>query len=174
MRSAVFVVLLLVGCAADGVDPDGDADAEGGSCTEAVDTCTADTICVSNACVSAFDRTYTIRDVVVHVPVNDLSGDPWDLGNGAPDLKLDILVNGIVVAASPSVSDQFTTTFAGPYEVTLAPGSTLLIAAVDEDPTGYDEAMGCKAAPLTADHLRARSLVCSGSAGSLSYQIDPR
>jgi hypothetical protein len=171
MRWTLVVSFVLAGCSSDGA---GGGAGGGGGCTEAADNCTAETICISTSCVAAFGRIYSIHDVVVHVPTTDPNGAGWDVGNGAPDLKLDISVNGTTVATAPAVPDQFMATFAGPYNVTLIAGSSLVITALDEDVTTDDTAFICEVSPVSAGQLRSRSLSCAGAGSSLSFEIDPR
>jgi len=131
-------------------------------------------VCLSGSCVAAFPRVYSIRDVSVQVPTRDPNGEAWDAGGGAPDLKLSIMINGTEVATAPAVQDQFSARFGGPFDVQLIAGSRLTLMALDEDLTADDPAYGCEANPVTAAHLRERSLACASGGSTLSFEIDPR
>lgn len=176
MRVVVMAIALLVAC--DNSDVAGGGGGGGGSggggCTESADTCAGESICQGTSCVTAFGRVYEIRDVAITVPTTDPNGAAWDLGGGAPDLKISILVNNVVVQSSAEVSDQFSATFAGPFVVQPVAGGNLTINVVDVDATIDDAAFSCVASPITAAQLRSRSLGCSSARGTLRYEIDPR
>lgn len=171
MRTMTMLCVVLVGCGGSGGDNPGDDTAE---CSESADTCAGESICVAGICEDAFDRIYEITDVEVAVPTTDPNGDAWDIGGGAPDLLLEISVDGSVIASAPAVQDSFTASYPGPFTAQLIAGSTLLVATYDEDVTVNDPAYGCQAAPITADLLRGRVLACTGGGSSLSFKIDPR
>ncbi len=170
MNRLFVVVVLIAGCVAE----DAGGGGGGGGCSESGDSCSGETICVAGSCVAAFGRVYLVSDVSVHVPTTDSSGAAWDIGGGAPDLKIKISVNGSVVSTSVAVADQFNASFAGPFSVTLVAGGSLRIDAVDEDVTVDDPAVACQANPVTAAQLRTRTMSCSASGSTLSWQIDPR
>lgn len=141
-------------------------------CSASPDNCTGETICISGKCEAAFPRVYQIANVVVSVPTtNPNNGSDWDIGGGAPDLFLGDQ-NG--TAFSSVVQDQFSATFAGPFEVSLVAGTALRIDVWDEDISSNDFAFACQANPITAAILRSRTLACSASGESLSSSITPK
>ncbi len=165
----IAVLVLLAGC----LGGDGD-DGGGGTCSEIADRCAGESICLGGRCEAAFGRIYSITDVQITVPTTDPQGESWDAGGGAPDLLLQILVNGSVVASAPAVQDRFSAAFAGPFDVTLIGGSTLLLSTLDEDITVNDPAFACRADPITADMLRGRTASCTEGENDLSFRIHPR
>jgi hypothetical protein len=162
------LIVMTVGCGGGGDGGIGDG------CSENADLCAGETICIANRCEAAFGRIYSIADVAVSVPTTDPNGQPWDAGGGAPDLRIDILVNGTLLGSAPAVQDEFSATFAGPFNVQLVGGSSLLIAALDEDLTTDDPAFACQATPITASQLRSRTLSCNDGGSTLTFEIDPR
>lgn len=164
--SSLIVLVISSACGAD--------DGAGGECSTTADTCEGDTICIAGACESAFGRLYDIKNVRVQVPTTDPNGEAWDVGGGAPDLLVDVLVNGVSVSRSGAVADMFSATFPGPFSVQPVGGGSLAVQVFDEDLTTNDLAYVCSAAPLTADLLRTRDLGCSSSAGQVTFRIDPR
>jgi hypothetical protein len=164
---------ITIGIAACGGGDDGGGD-DGGSCSEAVDDCSGETICIGGSCEDAFGRVYEVRSVEIMVPTTDLQGEDWDLGGGAADLLLEVMVNGTVVASAPAVQDSFSATFAGPYNVQPVAGGDLAIVVYDEDISANDLAFGCEASPLTAEHLRGRALACMSGGTTLTFEIAPR
>lgn len=175
MAKKFLVLCLLAACSSSGGGGGGLGGDDGiDTCSETSDSCGGETICVSGSCVAAFGRVYSIRDVSVQVPTTDPNGAAWDAGGGAPDLKLEVLVNGTSVAMTPAVQDQFSATFAGPFNVTLIAGSSLELSVLDEDLTVDDPAYGCGASPIEAGQLRQRALMCASAGGTLSFEIDPR
>jgi hypothetical protein len=144
----------------------------GAPCSASNDNCAGEAICVANACVAAFPRVYSITNVSVSVPTtNPNTGSAWDVGGGAPDLYLGD-VNG--VAFSPTVQDQFSAAFAGPFDVQLVAGQTLAVAVWDADLTTNDFAFGCQTNPVTAANLRGRSFGCTTQGMSMTARIDPK
>jgi len=130
---------------------------------------------VQGACVAAFPRVYRLSNISVTVPTTDPDGAAWDAAGGAPDLLVEVFVNGTSVGATAAVQDQFSAAFPGPYGVTLnAAGSSVIVTASDEDLTVNDPAFSCAANPITAAHLRARELACTVGGNSLSYRLDPQ
>lgn len=154
-----------------GGDDDGGIDLD--QCSSSPDTCDGDTVCIAGSCEAAFGRLYRITAVQVQLPTLDPNGEAWDVGGGAPDIFIDILVNGASVARSAPVADRFSATFAGPFTVQPIGGGSLAIVVYDEDLTTDDVAYSCTAAPLTTDLLRARELACDSANGQLSFRIDP-
>jgi hypothetical protein len=178
MRSRAIIILVLVGCGGGGGGDDGGGDDGGGDdsseCSEIADTCAGESICIAGACEDAFNRIYEITDVEVAVPTTDPNGEEWDVGGGAPDLLLEVSMNGSVVASAPAIADSFSATFPGPFTAQVVAGSALVLVAYDEDLTVNDYAYACQVSPLTADLLRLRLLTCTTGGSSLSFAIAPR
>jgi hypothetical protein len=168
----IVALVLVAGCFDD--DGGGGGGGGGGSCDAFADRCAGENICIAGRCEAAFGRIYSITNVQVTVPTTDPQGAPWDVGGGAPDLLLEISVDGAKVADAPAVPDQFSATFTGPFSVTLIGGSALVVSILDEDLTVNDPAFACGADPITADQLRARALGCMQGANNLSLGIAPR
>ena len=139
-------------------------------CSATADTCTGESICIAGACEAAFGRLYDIRTV----PTTDPNGYEWDVGGGAPDLFVAIGVNGVLVATTSTVNDQFSATFAGSYTVQPIGAGSLVLVAYDEDIAFNDFAYRCAADPLTAQQLRTRHLACASGGSMLSFTIEPR
>ena len=162
----IYGFVVFAGCAASPADG-------GFGCSETADTCPDDTICVAGGCEDAFPRVYAITDVQLSVPTTDPNGEPWDAGGGAPDLFVKISVDNTVVATTQPVQDSFAATFAGPFQVQLIAGSSLVIATLDSDLTLDDSVFDCVAAPITSDQLRGRLQSCTGNTGTMLYTIEP-
>lgn len=169
----IAALVVLAGClGGDGGDDGGDGG--GGTCSEIADRCTGESICIAGRCEAAFGRIYKISNVQITVPTTDPQGAAWDVGGGAPDLLLEISVNGTRVAGAPAVQDRFSASFTGPFDVTLVGGSSLVVSTLDEDITVNDPAFECRASPITADLLRSRSLSCALGGNTLSFEMAPR
>ncbi|MBL9016740.1 MAG: hypothetical protein JNL83_21310 [Myxococcales bacterium] len=148
------------------------ADCTSSACTTSPDNCTGETLCVGGSCVAAFPRVYAITGVSVSVPTtNPNNGQTWDVGGGAPDL---FLGNSNGVAFSGVVADQFSATFAGPFDVQLVAGATLRIDVWDEDVTTHDAAFACQANPITAQLLRTRTFACAVNGMTMTSTIRPK
>jgi hypothetical protein len=111
--------------------------------------------------------------LVVQLPTLDPAGAPWDAGGGAPDIFVEVLVNGVSAARSAPVDDMFSASFSGPFTVQPIGGGDLTIMVYDEDLTVDDPAYSCAADPLTADLLRSRQLSCNSARGQITFRIDP-
>lgn len=144
------------------------------ACSTSPDNCNGETICIAGTCEAAFPRVYAITSVTVSVPTTNPNdgGNPWDVGGGAPDLYLaDMTCTGFTVA----VQDQFSASFAGPFDVQLVAGTTLRIDVCDEDTIDPpDGAFACQEAPITAARLRTRQFGCVGNGFSMTSTITPK
>lgn len=142
------------------------------ACSTSPDNCTGETICIASKCEPAFPRVYRITNVVASMPTtNPNNNSDWDAGGGAPDLFLGDQ-NGTPI--STAVQDQFSATFAGPFEVQLVAGNALRLDVWDEDVAADDFAFACQANPVTAALLRSRTFACSGNGASLTSKINPK
>ena len=177
-----LLLLAALGCG-DPVEPQVDAappvevDAnviDAPQCTATADTCPGDSICIANRCEAAFGRIYDVRAITVTLPTLDPNGLYWDIGGGAPDITVRVSINGVVRAATGTVNDQFSATFAGPYAVQPVGGGSLRLDVYDEDVTDYEFAYGCLVDPLTAEMLRTRRIACATGGNSLQLMIEPR
>ena len=143
------------------------------ACSQSPDNCTGETICLSGTCVAAFPRVYAITNVSVAVPTtNPNDGNAsWDTGGGAPDMYLG---DETGVAITTAVQDQFSASFAGPFQVSLIGGAELRIYVWDEDLTVADYAYDCGYAAVTAAALRVRTLSCASSGITFTSTIRPQ
>jgi hypothetical protein len=186
-KLAFLPIVILLGCtnsestsehpdAAVGQSPDAPPQTidAGSPCSAAADTCTGDSICIAGACEAAFGRLYDVRALSVTLPTTDPAGDSWDFGGGAPDIFVTISVDDVMMATTPTIDDQFSATFAGPFPIQPIGGASLLLVAYDEDITTNTVAYSCKASPLTAEQLRARHLACASGGRTMSFMIEPR
>ena len=102
MKTLGLVLLLVAACASD------DGGGGGGDmCNVANDTCAGETVCVDGSCVAAFPRVYNIGNVRVTLPTTDSQGAAWDIGGGAPDIFVEVRVNGTLAGTTSTVQDQF-------------------------------------------------------------------
>lgn len=170
------VVLVVLGaCSGDGGSPGGpDAGHVGQSCSPSSDSCTGDTVCISNQCQSAFTRGYTISSLAIQVPTTKPDGTPWDVGGGAPDLYIVVSTDGTSVGMTGIVQDQFSAAYPDTFQVTLAATTTLDVHAFDSDVTSDDDAFLCEAMPVTAAELRTRAVGCQSQGYTLTFTIQPR
>jgi len=174
MTKLGLVLGVLAACGGGGSQGDPDAGNVGQSCSSSSDSCTGDTVCISNQCQSAFTRGYTISSLALQVPTTKPDGTSWDVGGGAPDLYVVVLTDGVSVGMTGIVQDQFSATYPNTFQVTLASTTTLDVHAFDSDVTSDDDAYLCEAKPIKAAELRARALECQGSGYSLTFTIQPR
>ncbi len=136
------------------------------------DNCTGETICVSGRCENAFPRVYQVVSVGVTVPTtNPTNGQAWDIGGGAPDL---FLGDSTGVPITAAVQDQFSASFAGPFEISLIAGGSMRIDVWDEDATVDDHVLACQANPITAELLRGRAFSCARNGMMLTSTIRPK
>lgn len=108
---------------------------------------------------------------MVAVPTtNPSNGEAWDAGGGAPDMFLS--ANGTML--TPPVNDQFTASFAGPFDFSLIAGGSLRIDVFDEDITVDDGVLSCQETPITAQRLRTRVFSCAGGGLTFTSTIQPK
>ena len=96
------------------------------------------------------------------------------MGGGAPDLFVELKLNGSLVYETLVNADSFSATFAGPFSLQVIAGSSLELIAQDEDLSANDHVYTCQAAPLTTEQLRRRELQCASMGYSLRFRIEPR
>ena len=140
------------------------------ACTESADNCSGETICMAGTCVAAFPRVYRVTNVSVSVPTTKPDGSEWDGFGGAPDMFL----SSGGVALTAAVPNEFSASFAGPFEVALVAGQSLRVDVYDEDELADDYATGCERNPITAAVLRSRNFDCAGSGITFTSTIRPK
>ncbi len=129
-------------------------------------SCSGDTICVADACVPAFGRSYVFTVTTGTLPQVDGTGASWDEGGGLPDVFVTLTVNGAVFT-TPVVVDSVTPAwnFATP-PVPVPADTALRIAVYDDDEPMDTQAWACSTDPVAIEFLRGGGLGCSGP-GSL-------
>lgn len=169
-------LLIVAACATDEGDdvPIGGGPNDTSRCSESADTCVGETVCVAGSCVAAYPRIYAISSINVTVPTTKSDGTPWDIGGGAPDLFVQVNVNGTLTGISSVKADAFSASFAGPFPAPLIAGSTLVLSALDEDLTVDDPAYSCAAAPLSMAQLRGRQLSCGSGGYQMTFRVEPQ
>lgn len=188
-RSLVAGLIVLCAC---GDDSGGMGDAAAGGCTVGnagtvfSDSCVGETVCLCppgeatcegvGLCVAAFPRTYRIGVVGVTLSERKPDGTCWDTACGAPDPFVEIRVGGSLVGTTPAVIDLFDASWDPPFFVdeVVVGGTTVEFNVNDEDLAVHDQALICRASPLTIDLARGRVLGCSTAAGTFVGAILPR
>ncbi len=157
-------------CTAQGI-----CDSGGGGCQASnPNSCAGETVCISGRCEAAFPRRYSITITDLILPTRDTNDECWDVGCGAPDPFVEVVLNGTVIGETTTVQDTFTVTYNEVFEANIIAGSDLSLNVYDDDLTAPDFATGCGAEPLTAAHIRDATLACNGSTGNISFIIVPR
>jgi len=165
MKYVGLVLVLLAACASDDGGGGG-----GGGCSVANDTCDGETVCVNSSCVAAFPRVYNIGNIRVMLPTTDPTGAAWDIGGGAPDILVEVRVNGTLAGTTSTVQDQFSATFAAGFDATLVGGSTVTLDVYDEDATVNDKALTCTGT-VTSAFARSRELACTSMPTTVVYTL---
>jgi hypothetical protein len=143
--------------------------------TASTDTCSLDTICVSNSCTAAFPHAYAITQLSATAPNLKPDGTQWNADrDGTPDLFVEIYVNGTVVKTTDVNPMSFNATFTGPYAVMLDANAALDLKASNKTTSGTSELVfDCPIPMVTAQLLRTRYVLCSGTGVTINYTIDP-
>ena len=152
------LLLMLVACEADpggsslSVGTGGDKSfAE--SCSTHAD-CGAGLVCVTNACQSAFPRTYTLTLYRAHIaPKNGKKN--WDTFTG-PDPVAAIFVDGENVCETPILDDTFIPVWNHPCDVQLFESSEVTVV-VEEDDDGKNDPIGSVnlGRPLADEYIKS-------------------
>jgi hypothetical protein len=139
------------------------------------DICTADNVCIDNACTPAFPRAYTITGLSVTAPQMMTDGNPWNPDNqdGGPDIYVDISVNGTIVTTTAVATDTYNSTFAGPYSVMLDTSVSLDLKASNKTSSASDLIYDCSLPTVSASILRVGYVLCSGTGVTMNYTIEP-
>lgn len=173
---AIAALSIMLACGGDDGGPQSRPDAgdeEPLGCDFDDPPCTGETLCISNNCEAAFGRVYRITVVSASVPTNN-QGQDWDAGGGAPDLFAVIAVDDNSIGMTGTVEDQFEASWNQYVDTVIVAGNKLTIAVWDEDLSEHDLAFFCDWDPLTVEAIRAETLTCSGTAGTLSGTIVPK
>jgi len=175
-----LVLAALVGCSGDdggGMTPEIDAPPMTSGCDPNADACTGDTICIANACVAAFPRTYSIANIIVHVPI----GMMWDADSSGPDLLVSVGMGNpspfTTVGMSGPALDTYDLIVPGPYDVTLPSANAAYFVGVDDDDPGssiQQIVLGCVALPIKTSVLRTRIDGCANGGTTISFGITPK
>jgi hypothetical protein len=129
-----------------------------------------ETVCVTNSCVASFPRVYNIGNIQVMLPTTDPTGAAWDIGGGAPDIFVEVRVNGTLTGKTSTVQDQFSATFTVGFDATLVGGSTVTLDVFDEDATINDKAFTCTGT-VTSAFARSRNVGCTGMPSTVTYTL---
>jgi hypothetical protein len=148
------------------------ADCGAGACTPDPASCAGETICVGGTCVPAFGRAYRIVAISATVPQRDPNGEAWDVPGGLPDPYAVISLNGTALGMTVTAQDTLNAAWNQGTAPTVIPaGSTVRVDVYDEDIADDDSIVGCVAAPITADHLHAGGMSCSGALGTVDVGL---
>jgi hypothetical protein len=164
-------------------DPDSGFEADGGlvgpaPCevdpTVGGDECSGDQLCVAGRCEDALPGRYEIA--IFGATLFERSFEPWDDDGTAPDVRVELWVDGHLEARSEVGVDRTAVSFDPPIarEVTLGLASTIRIDVLENDASWGDLAFRCEVEPVHAAVLRNGQLGCSSSIGSLLATIDRR
>lgn len=167
LKNGLSLCALLVfstSCVVSGVD----------ECSETLDSCGGESICVVDQCLDAFGRVYVLSNLYVELPARNSVGDDWDAGGGAPDPFFTVQLNGEEVLTTTAAPNTFSASFSDTANVVIPAGSTFELIVADEDLAIPDPGFTCIADPLTANLLRGRVLTCENSGWVVTAQLDPR
>lgn len=136
-----------------------------------VDVCVGDNVCIADICKLAFGRTYNVIGLGAKVAATNSQAQPWDtaVGSlGAPDLYVEVLVNGVSVAKTGMVADSLEPSWeAQPaLPISIPAGATIEFRLMDDD-IGDDELVFSCRNVISAGDLRSRlPWTCSSRADS--------
>ena len=103
------------------------------------DACTADEVCaVTGFCSFANLSFYTLAVSGIDLCATNPTGQDWDIGGGAPDPIIQIVVNGVEVARSAAVQDSFGSGVFFVDTLFLSTTDSLTVNVLDDDLTGTD------------------------------------
>lgn len=128
--------------------------------------CSDDSICVNDACESAFGRTYEFQVLLTMLETTDPNGDPWDINGGAPDPYVIVKINGTQVLRTDTLDNTFAGEFPNTSLEVIPAGASIQAIIYDADLDSDDEVYVCEANPVTAQQLRDGAIICA--AGSLT------
>lgn len=164
-------------------DPDSGVEADGGAlgptlCDDdplgGADLCTGDQLCFGGRCEDALPGRYEIA--ISGATLFERSFEPWDDDGTAPDVRVELWVDGHLEERSTVAIDRTSIAFDPPLarEVTLGLASAIRIDVLEDDHSWGDLAFRCELDPVHAAALRNRQLGCSSSIGSVLATIDRR
>ena len=174
----VCLVLALSSCGDDApsaIDaPPGSADAAG-TCSETVDRCAGETICMGGTCVAAYPRTYNFSNITVTASgTND--GAPWDPDSSLADITVSIENALVNIANTPVLTDRTMGEFPGPYSVMLTGDGALLILADDDDEGATEQIVACALVGRQEQlaPFRTHRVSCANGAKSMMMTVTPQ
>jgi hypothetical protein len=137
------------------------------------DTCPGNQVCILDNglgqpghCEGAFGRQYVVNVFKALVPERREDGECWDIGCGAPDLLVEVFLDGVSVLKTSTVEDSFYAEgFVENASVLLTAYSKLDFVLYDEDLSSDDLIINCTLDPVLASHLRSRVLLCGNING---------
>jgi hypothetical protein len=138
------------------------------------DFCSGESVCLDGGCEPAFPREYRLqvkRAVMPKHPSQDQFC--WDdLPCGLPEPRLMVYLNEQQIAAYSGGDDEYTV-FGGTFDMMIPPNSSLVVMAVDDDPTPKPDQVGiaCYFAPLEGKHVRSGVLSCTDNGGAIEASI---
>jgi hypothetical protein len=137
------------------------------------DTCPGNQVCILDNglgqpghCEGAFGRQYTVNVGEARTPERREDGECWDVGCGAPDLLIEVFLDGVSVLKTSTAEDSFYAEgFREKASVVLTASSMLDFVLYDEDLSSDDVIVNCRLDPVEASHLRSRLLLCGSTNG---------
>jgi hypothetical protein len=136
-----------------------------------LDACGGENVCANSSCVPAYPRAYQITIESATVPTRDLSGECWDAGCGAPDLKVVVRLNDEILLRTATAQDVFTATFAETTTAQLTGGSRLRVTLYDEDLVEDDVVVECGSERLDGADARQRNWTCGSNGVDLTWTL---
>lgn len=131
--AAGFVFLSLFGCDAGGGDDDDDGDGDDGGCSSN-SACGDLQFCYSGTCEEVAGRKFFVSaDRATAVSNGD-----WDTGGGAPDIFVEIYMDGKLECQTSTEDDSFEPRWGKGCAVVFDSGGELGIDMYDEDLTSND------------------------------------
>ncbi len=143
-------------------------------CVRGDGTCTGETVCISGSCENAFGRLWKVTISSGTVPNTNPAGAAWDFGGGAPDLFVEVDIDGSVIGRTTTAQDTFAATWNETIDVNLIAGNKLTLWVWDEDVSSNDYAFGCQWDPVPVSLLQGGIISCNFTDGTLSGFIDPK
>jgi hypothetical protein len=168
--AAILALVFFAGaCASDG---GGFGGGFASSCVEHSD-CGDQLVCVSDACQSAFPRTYVFVIGSATIANYSPDGSAWDALGGAPDPRAALEVDGNVFCQTHTVQNSFNPTWNTQCEVEVFATTKIGFAVWDmdvskHDPIGYLAA----AIPLNDSFIKAGGVTQPVGKYVKSFSID--
>ena len=141
LRVGLVAAALLSGC---GEDQMMRSPTMTSGCSVLVDDCGGADVCVFGTCEAAFGRQYTLSIGAATAAMTKPDGTTWDVGAEAPDMYLEIVVDGALVGSTGVVDDAYSATWPETWDIEVASEMTQLELLVsDEDLISDDFVVGC-------------------------------